>query len=326
MALHRSAVGAAEQHLPCRSFDPGPVEDLGERNPGPLRRADRAQVPFLALDRRLEQRSAITGALEGDDLRLGGHPAEVSEAQAERALDEAADAQAPAGWIERRDLEVVAHVEVRTRHDDPADQRGDRGLAVERVRPMDDEAGVDRTLVGFPWIDRRTELLDGRYLSHAAAAAHHSRRRIHLYATRRLEGPQKRPDAAHIARLDDHVDGVLALNDRLRLQLDALPFHVRRAQVVQQQRTHLRVGCRAALGRVLVTDDEKRHDRSSGTSESLVKACLRSIRLPAVLRPRTRHAEYEKAPLCSAFSRWSEPDSNPRPPGCDPRSPGNALP
>ena len=33
--------------------------------------------------------------------------------------------------------------------------------AVERVRPMDDEARVDRTLVGFLRIDRRTEVLDG---------------------------------------------------------------------------------------------------------------------------------------------------------------------
>jgi hypothetical protein len=62
-----------------------------------------------------------------------------------------------------------------------------------------------------------------------------------------------------VARLDDHVERVLALNDGLSLDGDAVLPDVGPAKVVQEHRAHVRVGGRAPLGLVPVTDDEQSH-------------------------------------------------------------------
>ena len=66
---------------------------------------------------------------------------------AERPLDQAAHAEPEVGGVEIGDREVVPHVEPRGRHDHAADQLGKRGLAVERMRPVD-HAGRRRSRPG----------------------------------------------------------------------------------------------------------------------------------------------------------------------------------
>jgi hypothetical protein len=137
---------------------------------------------------------------------------------------------------------------------------------------MDDEACIDRPLAGVHGIDRRNDVVDRRNLRQTAAAAHHlpvRRRRIDLDAARHRKGPRERTNENLVACLDDQVERVLALDARLPPDLDSLLAHVRRAQVVQEQRTRLRVGGRTAFRRVLVTDDEKRHGRVSGVANAL---------------------------------------------------------
>src|SRR2546423_431299 len=58
-----------------------------------------------------------------------------------------------------------------------------------------------------------------------AAAAHTPparRRRMDLHGARHRDRPHERPDAILVAGLDDHVEGVLALDDRLTVDLDAV--------------------------------------------------------------------------------------------------------
>src|ERR1019366_134611 len=100
--------------------------------PRPLRRANRPQIPLLAFDGRLEQRAAVTGALQGDDERLGRHVVEVTQAEAEGPLHEAANREPEGGRFEVWHVKVITEVEARVRHDDAADEGGNRRLAVER--------------------------------------------------------------------------------------------------------------------------------------------------------------------------------------------------
>ena len=54
--------------------------------------------------------------------------------------------------VERGNLEMIAHVKAGAWHHDAADQRRDRGFAVERMRSMDDQPGINGLLAGLFWI------------------------------------------------------------------------------------------------------------------------------------------------------------------------------
>ena len=173
MAVHGSAVRAPEQHLPRARPHTSPVQHFCQRHACPLRCADGAEVPFLALDRWVEQGAAVAGALEGDDERLRPQGVEVMQAEAQRPFDEAANGEPEGGRVEVGDLEVIADVEVGIGHDHAADQGGDRRLAIERMRPMDHQAGLHSLLAGIFGIQRRHEFAH-RHRRGAAAAGDHA--------------------------------------------------------------------------------------------------------------------------------------------------------
>src|SRR5579864_4252302 len=104
VALHGSAVRPPEQHLLRARANASPVKDFRQRHAGPLCRADGTQIPFLALDGRVELRAAVSGALEGDDPRLRRHVVKVSQAEAQRSFYEAANRKPEGGRIEVGDL------------------------------------------------------------------------------------------------------------------------------------------------------------------------------------------------------------------------------
>jgi hypothetical protein len=127
---------------------------------------------------------------------------------------------------------------------------------------MDQEAGVDRALAGFLGIERRRRLVDRGQRCGTATAGDHPgarRRRIHVDVARHGERLHELAHPALVTRLHDQVERVLALDDGLALDLDALPSHVRAAQVVQQRRAHRGIFGRALLGFVLMADDEQGH-------------------------------------------------------------------
>src|SRR5262245_49704891 len=104
---------------------------------GPFCGADGSEVPFLALYRRVEQRAAVACTLQCDDHCLRRHVVQVTQTETERPIDLAADLQPERLRIEPGHLKMIAHVKARIRHDDAADERGERRFAVERVRSMD---------------------------------------------------------------------------------------------------------------------------------------------------------------------------------------------
>src|SRR5262249_25007473 len=76
---------------------------------------------------------------------------------------------------------------------------------------------------------------------------------------RLCEGTHERADPILVARLDDHVERVLALHDGFSLDADPMLPDVRPAKVVEEHGAHARVGGRAPSGLVTVADDEQRH-------------------------------------------------------------------
>jgi hypothetical protein len=77
--------------------------------------------------------------------------------------------------------------------------------------------------------------------------------------TRLRERPHERADPVLVARLDDHVERVLTLDDCLSLDGDAVLPDVGPAEVVEKHRARVRVGGRTPLGVMPVTDDEQSH-------------------------------------------------------------------
>jgi hypothetical protein len=80
------------------------------------------------------------------------------QAEAEWSLYEAANSKPEGGRVEVGDLEVIADVEVSIWHDHAANQRWDRGLAVERMLTMDHEACFNSLLAGLCRIQGGHEL------------------------------------------------------------------------------------------------------------------------------------------------------------------------
>src|SRR5713226_6025695 len=77
-AVGGAAVGTAEHDLRRASADAGPIQKLDQRHAGPLGRADRAELPFLALDRRVQKRTPVAGALKRYRESVRGEPLEVA--------------------------------------------------------------------------------------------------------------------------------------------------------------------------------------------------------------------------------------------------------
>ena len=124
---------------------------------------------------------------------------------------------------------------------------------------MDDEARVDRMLTGFLRIECGDRLVDHGHRGCASAAGNHSHargRRKDVNRARLRERSHERANTVFVARLDDHVEGVFALHDGLSLDVDAMVPDV---GPVEEHRAHVRVGGRAPLGLVPVTDDEETH-------------------------------------------------------------------
>jgi len=84
----------------------------------------------------------------------------VQQAQAQRTLYEPAHIEPPGRGVELWDLEMVAHIEMRSRHDVASDQRSQGRFAVEWIGPLEDKAGFLGSPRGFIRID---------YLDHLAS-------------------------------------------------------------------------------------------------------------------------------------------------------------
>src|SRR5262249_47498705 len=84
--------------------------------------------------------------------------------------------------------------------------------------------------------------------------------RVDLDGARPRERLQEVLDERLVARLDDHVQRVLAPNDGLTLDLDALLPNVGTAEVVEERRTRVRTHRRASFGLVVMANHEKSHE------------------------------------------------------------------
>jgi hypothetical protein len=189
------------------------------------------------------------------------HLLKVPQAQTERPFDEAGHAEPELGCIQHRDLKMISNVKPRVRHDDAAEEARNRGLAVERVRPMYDEAGGDCLLTCFFRIEGR-HVLAGRQRRCAATTgddASAGRRRVDVQAAGHLERRHELAHAALVASLDDQIEGVFPLYDRFTLNLDAVLPHVRPAEMIEEHRPDVRVLGGTAFGCVLMPDNEQRH-------------------------------------------------------------------
>ena len=71
------------------------VEDFREGHPRPLGRADCAKTPLLTSDSRFEERPAVAGTLESDNLGVRRHVLQIAQAQTQCAIDEASDLEPP---------------------------------------------------------------------------------------------------------------------------------------------------------------------------------------------------------------------------------------
>ena len=190
-------------------------------------------------------------------------------------------------------LKVVSDVEARVRHDDAADERRNRRLAVERMRPMDDEARR-RSPAGTRPPDRSPAPVARRQRRAAAAAGHDAgagRRRIDVDAARHLKRLHELRGAALVARFDDQIERVLPLDDGFALDLDAVLPDVGAAEVVQQHRPDVRILRGAALGRVLMTDDEERHGSPNYCVPGSLAANRNSSALCSAIRRLGRRAK-----------------------------------
>jgi hypothetical protein len=114
---------------------------------------------------------------------------QILHAEAEWTVDQAANYQTEGFDVEVRDLKMIPDVEAHIWHHDPTNQCRNRGLAVERVRPVDNEAGFNRVLTSLFRIERPNELAHGPGRT-APAARHHpstSRSWINVHAAGHLE-------------------------------------------------------------------------------------------------------------------------------------------
>lgn len=221
---------------------------------------------MLALGRRLEQRPSVAGAFEGDDQRLGPHVVQVAQAEAQGAIDQPVDCEPKGRRFEVGDLEVVANVKARIRHDDAAEECRQRGFAVERVRAVDDQTRVDRLLASLFRIECR-DLLTDRQRRRAAAAGDDSSargRRINVHLTGHRERLHECTQPGLVGGFYNQVERVLTLHDGLALYVHAVLTDVGPAQVVQEVGAKIRILRWTTIGSVLMSHDEQSHDSLRG--------------------------------------------------------------
>ncbi len=121
-ANERAAVGSPQNHLACRGLDSSAVQDVDQRNAGPLRRADRPQPPLLAIYRRVKPPTTVAGAFERNYQRLRRQILQVAQTQMQWSLHQAAHRQSPPRGIQERNLKMVTDIELRIRHHRAPDQ------------------------------------------------------------------------------------------------------------------------------------------------------------------------------------------------------------
>ena len=154
-------------------------------------------------------------------------------------------------------MEMVANVEVRAGHDDAANECRDRCFAVERVRAVYDQAGLDgplARLLRVHDIGTRRRCFDG-----AASAGNDFRARrcrVHVGRSDPRERLHERRNRRFVGGLHDHVERVFALHHRLAQDLDAVLAHVGAAQVVKHHCARVRIAGGARRGRMLMPDDK----------------------------------------------------------------------
>ena len=143
------------------------------------------------------------------------------------SLNQAANLEPEGARVEVGDLEVIADIEAGSWHDHAADQRRNRRLAVERMRTMDHQAGVNSLLAGFFGIQGRHELAN-RHQRGATATGYYagaSRGRVDIQAASQLERPHEFTKAAFVLRFNDKIQGVFTLHDSFALNLQPmLPY------------------------------------------------------------------------------------------------------
>ena len=158
---------------------------------------------------------------------------------------------------------MVAHVEMRVRHDHATEQRRDGRFAIQRMRTMDHEAGFDRLLAGIFRVYRR-EIAHRKHRSASTArdCARASRRWEEIQAACHLKRLQKNAQVLLVFGFHDEVQGVLSLHDRLTVDLHTVLPGAWPAQVIEQHGAHAEILGGTMLGPVLVSRDEECHCRS----------------------------------------------------------------
>jgi hypothetical protein len=156
---------------------------------------------------------------------------------------------------------VIADVEAGIWHDYTANQLRDRGLAVERMRPMDYQASFKSRLAGLFGIQCRHELTYRRW--HAAAAAGDNARAgrgwVDVHAASHLEWLQECTQMYLISSFGDEVQGVFTLHDGLAMNLYPVLPDARPAQVIEERGTLIWILSRASLGWMLMPHQEQSH-------------------------------------------------------------------
>jgi hypothetical protein len=106
---------------------------------------------------------------------------------------------------------------------------------------------------------------DCRHRGRTAAARDHPGTRccgVDFEAARRREWLHELSHLGLVARFDDHVQRVLATDDGFALDTDSVFANIGAAQVIEERRSHIRIGGRAAIRLMLVTDDKKSYEYS----------------------------------------------------------------
>jgi hypothetical protein len=116
----------------------------------------------------------------------------------------------------------------------------------------------------------------GQFRSAASAGYDAGARRggVDVEAAGQLEGLQELTQPVLVARFDDEVQGVLALDDRFTFNLDTVLADIRAAQIIQQPGSRIGIMGRAMFCRMLMPDNEECHGRLRGdlTLDSLYGA------------------------------------------------------
>jgi hypothetical protein len=85
---------------------------------------------------------------------------------------------------------------------------------------------------------------------------------VDIEAARHREWLHELPHLGPVARFDNHIQRVLAMDDGFALDTDPVLANIWTAQVIKQGRPFVRIRGRTTLRIVLVTDNEESHEVS----------------------------------------------------------------